>query len=66
MSIAMIEHFKSKSDYCQPWIQQLGILGAHQHNLKKVLEELQKNDHRRNSNMASVFPQVAEFINYQK
>ena len=66
MPDTMIEHFKSQPNYCQPWIQQLSILGLHQHNLKKVLVELQKNDHRRNSDMSAVFPKVANFINYQK
>ena len=66
MPATMIEHFKSQTDYCQPWIQQLKILGTQQYNLKNVLKELQKNDHRRNSNMAAVLPAVAEFINYQK
>jgi MoaA/NifB/PqqE/SkfB family radical SAM enzyme len=66
MPAAMIEHFKSIPDYCQPWIQQLKILGIHQHNLKKALSELQKNDHRRNSNMAEVFPEIAKFTQYQK
>jgi hypothetical protein len=66
MPDAMIEYFKSQSNYCQPWIQQLKILGEHQYNLTKVQKELQKNDHRRNSNMTAVFPEVAEFIQYQK
>jgi MoaA/NifB/PqqE/SkfB family radical SAM enzyme len=66
MPDAMIEHFKSQPNYCQPWIQQLKILGTHQYNLTTVLVELQKNDHRRNSNMTAVFPKVAEFIQYQK
>jgi len=66
MPDAMIEYLISKLDYCQPWIQQLKILGTQKYNLKKVLEQLQKNDHRRNLNMAAVFPEVAAFINYQK
>ena len=66
MPDTMIKHFKSQPDYCQPWIQQLSLLGLHQYNLKKVLAELKKNDHRRNLNMATVFPEVADFIHYQK
>jgi hypothetical protein len=53
------------SKYC-PRIQQLEILGIHQHNLPTIFKELQKNDHRRNSDMATVFPTIAEFIQYQK
>ena len=34
--------------------------------LEKVISELSKNDHRRNSNLATVMPEVAEFIQYQK
>jgi MoaA/NifB/PqqE/SkfB family radical SAM enzyme len=66
MPDAMIKHFKSQSNYCQPWIQQLKILGTQQYNLKKVQEELQKNDQRRNLNLAEVFPEIAKFIQYQK
>ena len=66
MPDAMIKHFKSQTDYCQSWMQQLKILGTQQHNLKKILKELQKNDHRRNLNLAEVYPEVANFIQYQK
>jgi len=66
MPDAMIKHFQSQTNYCQPWLQQSHILGTQKHNLTKVLEEIRKNDHRRNSNIADVFPTVAQFINYQK
>ena len=66
MPDSMIAYFKSKTNYCQPWLQELSILGQQQHNLEKVISELSKNDHRRNSNLATVMPEVAEFIQYQK
>lgn len=60
----MIAYFKSISNYCQPWLQQVSLLGKNAYNLKLVLEDLAKNDQRRNLNLADVFPMVAKFINY--
>jgi MoaA/NifB/PqqE/SkfB family radical SAM enzyme len=60
----MIQHFKSMPDYCQPWIQQLSILGKDKNNLITVIKNIQQNDQRRGLNLATVFPTVAGFINY--
>ena len=60
----MIQHFKSIDNYCQPWIQDLAMLGKHKHNLKLAVQELKTNDQRRGLDLAKVFPEVAEFINY--
>ena len=65
MPESMITHFKSITDYCQPWIQQLNMLGQNKHNLKLVVKQLEKNDQRRGINLIDVYPAVAEFINYQ-
>jgi MoaA/NifB/PqqE/SkfB family radical SAM enzyme len=60
----MIEHFKSMHDYCQPWIQQLDILGKNQKNIARVINNIQLNDRRRGLSLATVFPTVTDFINY--
>lgn len=64
MPDSMTQYFKSMPDYCQSWIQQLSILGKHKNNLARVIENIQRNDQRRGLNLTTVFPKVADFINY--
>jgi hypothetical protein len=65
MPESMITYLKSITDYCQPWIQPLNMLGQNKHNLISVIRNLEKNDQRRGTNLAKVFPILAKFINYQ-
>lgn len=60
----MIKHFRSLDDYCQPWIQELDILGTKQHKMAKISELLKEIDQRRGLDFGKIFPEVAGFIGY--
>lgn len=64
MPDAMIQEFKSLRNYCQPWIQNLDILGKNQARLPNVVNALRELNARRNIDFKSVLPKVAELIGY--
>jgi hypothetical protein len=66
MPTKMIEYFKSMKNYCQPWLQQMDILGQRNQQLDRVLTALRTIDQRRGLNFSHVMPLTAELIGYQK
>lgn len=66
MPHAMVYEFKGMQNYCQPWIQNLPQLGTEVANLQHINTAIKNNDLRRGSDLASVLPKVAKFIQYQK
>ena len=62
----MIVQLRSIQDYCQPWIQNLTLLGQKSHTLPTIRAELEKNDQRRGLHFPTVMPEVAKFIQYQR
>lgn len=66
MPQSMIEKLQNIKNYCQPWIQQLSILGISPQLTKTVALTLQQNDQRRNMFLDDVYPEVAELIGYQR
>jgi len=61
----MIQQLQSIDNYCQPWIQDLKMLGKYKDNLQLATQELKANDLRRGLDLTKIFPAVAKFINYQ-
>lgn len=66
MPPAMIDHLKLLPNYCQPWIQNLSLLGQTHSGLINSLNLLRKIDIRRNLNFCDVFPGTAKLLEYQK
>jgi len=66
MPDVMIEHLKSIENYCQPWIQQLDILGTLNQNLHTALDAIRVIDQRRGLDFAQCMPESAKLMGYQK
>ena len=57
---------KNIEDYPLPWVQKFPNLGTKSHRLPEVLESIRIIDHRRNLDLNSCFPELAELIRYCK
>jgi sulfatase maturation enzyme AslB (radical SAM superfamily) len=66
MPNAMIEHLKSIDNFCQPWLQEIDILGTLNQNLYIVIDAIRTIDQRRGLDFSQVMPKTAKFIGYQK
>lgn len=66
MPIPMVEYFRSLQGYCQPWLQDLDILGSKSDQINRIVHSLRELDTRRGQDFASLFLQTAKFIGYNQ
>jgi len=59
----MVNHFRQIENYCQPWLQELSIVGI-AGQTSSVKGTLKQNDQRRNMFLPDYLPDVAKFIGY--
>ena len=66
MTQEMISYLKLLSNYSQPWIQNLPLLGKFQSKIDSTLNLLRIVDIRRNLNFSEISPISARLLGYQK